>query len=316
MPLDDRARREAEQLNHKLAATRTDPRMVAPPPTALGSALADVARHARATYDASARWDEARSEQAAPACPTCGGALFVVPADAPRHARRSIPCPACYQARAQQRAAERAAALIGQINHRWPLPKSTPALAASPWLARPADDVGAVPAARARAAQQLILGEMPSARSLFLYGEPGNGKTRLLAELAVVARERGLSSILRTGEQLREVLHAFPHESERGAARERKERALEMARDHLRHCHLLCLDELDNTSGIADGSMSRLILDILNWRYDHGLTTAVAANHIERLAPMIADRLRAVDNASVWLSGPSVRRYFGHLPPA
>ena len=128
-------------------------------------------------------------------CQTCQDQKVICRGWLDKYRRHIVPCPDCI---VKER--ERRKKVV--INHYWRIDELNQELANMPWIN---GRIGAVAADRARAAQQQIMEEMPSRRTLFLYGVASVGKSRLLAEIALVARQRGLSSILKTAKRIKEI---------------------------------------------------------------------------------------------------------------
>lgn len=206
-------------------------------------------------------------------------------------------CPDCTKADAAAKAAE----LRQSINTAWNIPITT----FPEFLNRP----DAPRAATARDLQQQLLQQIPSAISLLLHGPTGTGKSRLLAEIAVESRKAGKSAIYKNLEPLRQILYDFSGETdmERQKARTRRE----LAWQHLLHADVVVIDEYDHAEGTA---IHERILEMLNWRYDHGLTTVIGANTLKGMLEPVISRLKAKGNLSLSLEGDSdARRFFGHF---
>lgn len=210
-------------------------------------------------------------------------------------------CPACL-VRAEER---RKKQLRDDINRRWVIPQFFHDLVSRPWLER--DNAPASKAARAM--QQKIMAGMPSSVTLFLFGQPGVGKTRLMAEIVIEARKRGLSSIMKTSEELRNIIHNYADGTE-------ERRALAM--QHLRSVDVLGIDEIEHALGKAT---AETILELVSHRISVGLTTLINGNEaLDKLPAPLVDRLRAKGNLAVNMMGdPSARPLFGHdgthIPP-
>lgn len=204
--------------------------------------------------------------------------------------------------------ARRAAEIGAAINKRWPISPFELELATMEWQ----DERPGAPGAKvAREQQQAFMEQMPSARTLFLFGPPGVGKTRLLSEVAVVARPRGLSSILRSADHIRRILQDFPHKNDEDGVRAYKQRRLDVAWSDLTTADVLCIDEVDHAAG---GAIYENLLELLNRRIAAGKSTAIAGNEgIERLGGPVISRLTARGNFAANLQGDSdARRVMGH----
>lgn len=198
-------------------------------------------------------------------CQTCQDHKTLVRGWINEYRRAIVPCPDCVIKENERLRSE-------AINQRWKLKKQDIKLANMAWIN---SRIGAVAADRARTAQQEIMQEMPSQKTLFLYGVSSVGKSRLLAEIALVARQRGLSSVLRTAKQIQEIIQNFPLQDDPPLLRSEKQRKLKLARQDLKNADVLLIDELDDVTGrYFQGEL----LEILNHRLGNDLTTCFAAN--------------------------------------
>ncbi len=198
-------------------------------------------------------------------CQTCKDQKVICRGWRNEYRRHIVPCPDCV-------VKERGRRTRCAINHRWSIDKQYQKIANMQWISGRS---GTFAADQARAAQQQIIQEMPSQRTLFLYGVVGVGKSRLLAEIALVARQRGLSSILKTANRIKNIIQNFPLQDDPPAVRAEKQRLLTLASEDLRKADVLLIDELDDVTGrYFQGEL----LDILSHRIAHGLTTCFAAN--------------------------------------
>ncbi len=207
---------------------------------------------------------------AASECKTCKG-LEAVAVGLREHSPNSKlynwrKCPDC--AKKKKQAQKR-----GQINHCWPISDEYMDLLKHSWM----DSTSRVPNAQeARRLQQQVIGEMGHTRqTFFLYGIPGVGKSRLMVEIATIARQKGKSSIMRTAEELRRIIQNFPMDSDSDSERDRKQKRIALAYDDLRAADVLVIDELDDARGPA---IQGEFLDILKTRNGKGLTTCFTAN--------------------------------------
>ncbi len=125
---------------------------------------------------------------------------------------------------------------------------------------------------------------------LMLQGDPGVGKTWLLAAICNAAASRGVRAVYyRTDDLLDLWRHSNDYDSEHSAEARKSLRRLQ-------HVELLLLDEL----GLYPGSdKARRFLDqVMDERYEAGLPLVCATNllpdALERYSPRIADRLADV----------------------
>lgn len=198
-------------------------------------------------------------------CQTCQDHKTLVRGWLNEYRRHIVPCPDCVVKEKERRTKE-------AINQRWQIDQQNLKLANMTWID---NRIGAVAADNARAAQQEIISQMPSQKTLFLYGVSSVGKSRLLAEIALVARQRGLSSILRTAKRIQDIIQDFPLQNDPPLLRAEKQRQLTQARLDLKNVDVLLIDELDDVTGrYFQGEL----LEILNHRLGNGLTTCFAAN--------------------------------------
>ncbi len=203
-------------------------------------------------------------------CETCKGqeivAIGLLEVNRSHKRYRWQPCPDC--AKPKRLARERSG-----LNHRWPISQEYLELLSHEWM----NSSSRVPNAQsARYLQQQVIGDMGKVRqTLFLYGIPGVGKSRLMAEIATEARQRNLSSIMRTAEDLRRIIQNFPNHGDSDSERDRKQKRITIARDDLRTADVLIIDELDDARGPA---IQAEFLDILKTRNGKGLTTCFAGN--------------------------------------
>lgn len=198
-------------------------------------------------------------------CQTCQDQKTLCRGWLNEYRRHIVPCPDCV-IKKKERTMKQA------INQRWYIDKQNLKLAQMAWIN---NRMGAVATDEARAAQQEIIKKMPSQKTLFLYGVASVGKTRLLAEIALVARQRGLSSILKTAKRIQEIIQDFPLQDDPPLLRAEKQRRLTQARQDLKNVDVLLIDELDDVTGrYFQGEL----LEILNHRLGNGLTTCFAAN--------------------------------------
>jgi DNA replication protein DnaC len=195
------------------------------------------------------------------------------------------------------------------INQRWPLLKGTEDFSKKRWLKKLPDSTPAMQISRR--AQREIIKEMPTGKTLFLYGKAGVGKTRLLAEIATAARPK-LSAIFRTIENIRSIVQNFPASNDAPQVKAEKQRRLALASKDLRDCDVLIIDELDDAIGSA---IWKTLLDILSHRMSSGLTTCFAANGSPQkyLTSAIKSRLFADGNLTVnLLKETDKRRHLGY----
>ncbi len=198
-------------------------------------------------------------------CQTCQDQKTICRGWLNEYRRHIVPCPDCV-------IKEKERVLKQAINQRWQISFQNLKLANMTWID---NRIGAVAADDARAAQQEIIGEMPSQKTLFLYGVSSVGKSRLLAEIALVARQRGLSSIFETAKGIKEIIQDFPLQDDPPLLRAEKQRQLKQTRQDLKNADVLLIDELDDVTGrYFQGEL----LEILNHRLGHGITTCFAAN--------------------------------------
>ena len=199
------------------------------------------------------------------ACQTCQDQQVICLGWLNEYRRHIVPCPDCVIKARERRMKE-------AINRRWQIDEQNLKLTKMTWIN---NRIGAVATDEARAAQQEIIRQMPSQKTLFLYGVASVGKTRLLAEIALVARQRGLSSILKTTKRIQEIIQDFPLQDDPPLLRAEKQRRLTQARQDLKNVDVLLIDELDDVTGrYFQGEL----LEILNHRLGNELTTCFAAN--------------------------------------
>lgn len=243
-------------------------------------------------------------------CQTCKG-LLAVPVSVleygPNGKRYNFrPCPACAKPRKEKKKRM-------VINHRWPISREYIDLLKHPWM----DSSSRVPNAQeARRLQQQVIRHMGDrTQTLFLYGVPGVGKSRLMVGIANLARKKGLSSIMRTAEELRRIIQDFPTSSDSDSIRDEKQKRISIARDDLRAADVLIIDELDDARGPA---IQAEFLDILKTRLGQGLTTCFTANvwasqnKLGFLSDPIKDRIViSADALHCELTGRSMRDLVG-----
>lgn len=228
-----------------------------------------------------------------PSCDLCKGVRSLRAGYSGRVAHY-IPCPSCVEAEATHATLE----MRQTINQKWRM--FIPSL--KPFVNRPNAPMAMV----ARAAQQELISRMPEGISLLLIGDPGTGKTRLMSEIAYLARERGLGTIFKTLEFLRGTLQNFGGD---GEERARNKTRRDTAWQHLLRADVLVIDEIDHAQGPA---IHETLLEILNHRYDHNLTTVLGGNSDSDLIPPVLSRLYAATNLHVDMTGDSdARELFG-----
>lgn len=265
------------------------------------TSLADLPRHL---------WPSDWVRLAAPECQTCKGQEVIAVSVRGYGAFGKLYnwklCPDC--SIPVKRARKRV-----QINHRWPISDEYLDLLKHSWM----DSTSRVPNAQeARRLQQQVIRNLGDGRqTFFLYGIPGVGKSRLMVEIATIARKKELSSIMRTAEELRRIIQDFPISSDSDSERDTKQKRIALARDDLRAADVLVIDELDDARGPA---IQGEFLDILKTRNGKGLTTCFTANlwggqnKLGFLSAPIKDRIVvSADALHCELTGRSMRDLVG-----
>lgn len=242
---------------------------------------------ARVAEEAATHLDPAPTPLPDPTCPTCKGAGFVrceLPPGAPRFGRAQ-PCRACKAREQQRRLGQRIASV-------WPLEANERAFGQTPLKLLPVSHhfPAAARAAHERALTlcKSFLRDLPDARTLALYGNPGAGKSHMFLRLHHLASAQGQSVIYVRAPALQQRLMSFNQPT-----RERQAEADAARTDDLyllTHADLLLVDEADDLRGPW---MEKTLLELFNARLAGNRATAIAFNIADEVPRLVRSRAGA-----------------------